>query len=35
MIAASNTGNLKKSENIGESIGYSLIKKGGLKILKL
>ena len=35
MIAASNTGNLEKSEDIGESIGYSLIKKGGLKILKL
>tara|TARA_B100000809_G_C15096828_1_gene515331 strand:+ start:499 stop:1407 length:909 start_codon:yes stop_codon:yes gene_type:complete len=35
MIEASNTGNLEKSEDIGESIGYSLIKKGGLKILKL
>ena len=35
MIEASNTGNLEKSEDIGESIGYSLIKKGGIKILKL
>ena len=35
MIETYKTGNLEKSEDIGESIGYSLIKKGGLKILKL
>tara|TARA_B110000238_G_scaffold198273_1_gene242559 strand:+ start:49 stop:957 length:909 start_codon:yes stop_codon:yes gene_type:complete len=35
MVEAYNTGKLDNSKEIGESIGYKLIEKGGLKILKL
>ena len=35
MVAASSTGKLEQSQVIGESIGYKLIEKGGLEILKL
>ena len=34
MIEASNSGPLKKSIDIGKSIGQIIIQKGGLKILK-